>query len=125
MPKILDDQLFVTLQEYENIKEERLRLEKIEKKLREELDMKLSDYDDSEIEVGNFSHAPCIVRSCHESVLGEHYHETHDPIYLVRYTPTERRSLSRERLIERGVSLEVLLYATDVTQSRRLTFKRG
>jgi len=110
MPKILDDQLFATLQEYEEIKADRLYFEKKEKKLREELDMKFSDYDDREVEVGNMSHA--------ES-------GTHDPMYLVKYTPTERRSISREKLIERGVSLEVLLYATEVTQSRRLTFKRS
>jgi len=107
MPKILDDQLFATLQEYEDVKVVRLQLEKQEKKLREELDMKLSDYDSNEIEVGALNDIESTDR------------------YLVKYTPTERRSISREKLIERGVSLEVLLYATDVTQSRRLTFKRN
>ena len=125
MPKILDDQLFTTLQEYEQIKSERLKLEKQEKKLREELDMKLGDYDDSEIEVGNFSHAPCISILGEECTFGEHYHETDDPIYLVKYTPQETRKIVREKLIEKGVSIKVLLYATEVTQSRRLSFRRS
>jgi len=107
MPKILDDQLFCALRLYEQIKSERLKLEKQEKKLREELDMKLGDYDSSDIEVGALNDIESTDR------------------YLVKYTPTERRSISREKLIERGVSLEVLLYATDVTQSRRLSFRRS
>ena len=106
MPKILDDQLFDMLREYEYVKEIRLKWEKQEKELRLELDMKLGDYDSSDIEVGALNDV--------EFTDG----------YLVKYTPTERRSISREKLIEKGVSLEVLLYATDVTQSRRLTFKR-
>ena len=110
MPKILDDQLWATLREYEKTKSGRLMLEKLEKKLREELDMKFSDYDDVEVEVG-------MVSGYGMSMPEE------QQMYLVKYTPTERRSISREKLIERGVSLEVLLYATDVTQSRRLTFK--
>jgi len=99
--------LFATLQEYEDVKGVRLQLEKQEKGLREEIDMKLSDYDDNEIVVNSFTEV-----------------EASDG-YLVKYTPTERRSISREKLIERGVSLEVLLYATEVTSSRRLSFKRG
>ena len=35
MPKILDDQLWATLQEYENIKSDRLRLEKLEKRMKD------------------------------------------------------------------------------------------
>jgi len=109
MPKILDDQLFDTLQEYEQIKSDRLKLEKVEKSLRVELDKKLGDYDEDVVEVGELA-----------------YMENEDtPLYIVRYTSTERRSISREKLIERGVSLEVLLYATDVTQSRRFSFKRS
>jgi len=97
MPKILDDQLFDTLQKYEEIKESRLKLEKQEKKLREELDMKLSDYDDTEIEVSMMY------------FFGEPNLPQEQPTYLVKYTPTERRSISREKLIERGVSLDSLI----------------
>ena len=114
MPKILDDQLFDMLQEYESVKEIRLKWEKQEKELRLELDKKLGDYDSTEIEVGALT----------TMLRGSENDTEFTDGYLVKYTPTERRSISREKLIERGVSLEVLLYATEVTQSRRLTFKR-
>ena len=109
MPKILDDQLFDLLTEYEEIKANELKFKKMGEKLREELGMKLDDYDSREIEVGNMAHAE----------------DTNTPLYLVKYTPQETRKIVREKLIEKGVSIKVLLYATEVTQSCRLTFKRG
>ncbi len=109
MPKILDDQLFTLLTKYEEIKANELKFKKQAKKLREELDMKLGDYDSGKIEVGNMAYAE----------------DTNTPLYLVKYTPQETRKIVREKLIEKGVSLKVLLYATEVTQSRRLIFKRS
>ena len=107
MVQILDDDLFDNLVALNKLKESRKVIEKKETILREQIDKKLSDYDDTNIDVGSMMFIE----------------DETTPLYSIKYSLVERRNLNRDRLLEHGVSINILQECTDITESRRLTFR--
>lgn len=113
MPKrIFDDGLWFALEHLEDVKSQMKDLKKQEDELRKKIDPKLEEYGDEEVLVGNMGHM-------------KEDEENDDPIYAVKYTETERRNIDREMLLEGGVTIDQVLYATKVSNSKRFNFKRA
>lgn len=109
---IFDNSLYLEFEYLDDVKAQIRDLQKKEKEIRERIDQKLQDVDASEkLVIGHLNHAD-------DTYRGE------DPLFSVNYTTTERRSLNRDKLLELGVGIQTIQQATDVTESRRLTFKK-